>query len=100
MKKFTRKLQEFGEKAAQVQRAILAEAQIDGVALRPLRELVELGEGAVERGHAAGGGEPVGEAQAIVREPVQRVLHLRESRRRLHEIAQRDLSRQIFRRPQ
>jgi len=43
-------------------------------------------------------GEPVGEAQRIVGEPVKRQLHLYEGGGRLHEVAERHFAGEIFRR--
>ena len=53
--------------------------------------------GEIERGDAPRRGGPVREAQGVVGEPVQGELHLQERRGRLHEVAKRHVSREIFR---
>ena len=53
--------------------------------------------GEIEGGDAPRRGGPVREAQGVVGEPVQGKLHLQKRRGRLHEVAERHFSREIFR---
>ena len=80
---------------------VRAHAQLDGLALadrpeacfQPVDRIGQLR-------HAVRGGEPVGQAQRIVGEPVERDLDLHERSSRLHERAERHLAGEIFWRPE
>ena len=74
---------------------VVAEGEINHLVLGSDRELVEFIEEKVKGGDAARRGEPVGEAQRIVGEPVKRQLHLYEGGGRLHEVAERHFAGEI-----